>query len=60
MDMTLSSISIGASSINTDSTIGLAMVKKSLDSMEQSGESMAKMLEATVTPHLGQHIDYTV
>ncbi|MDD6571980.1 MAG: YjfB family protein [Thermoflexaceae bacterium] len=60
MDMSLSALSIGASSMNTDSTVGLAMVKKSLEAIEQNGDSLTRMMEASVTPYLGQNIDYTV
>lgn len=58
--MTLSALSVNASSIDTSSTIGLAMVKKSLESIEANGDSLTKMMEASVTPYLGQNIDYTV
>ena len=60
MDMSLSALFIGASSMNTDSTVGLAMVKKSLEAIEQNGDSLTRMMEASVTPYLGQNIDYTV
>lgn len=60
MDMTLSALSIGASSIDTSNTLGLVMVKKSLESIEENGDSLTKMMEASVTPYLGQNIDYTV
>ena len=60
MDMTLSALSVNASSIDTGSAVGLAMVKKSLESIEANGDSLTKMREASVTPYLGQNIDYTV
>ncbi len=60
MDMTLSALSVNASSIDTNSAVGLAMVKKSLESIEANGDSLTKMMEASVTPYLGQNIDYTV
>jgi len=60
MDMSLSALSIGASSIDTSSSVGIALVKKSLESIEANGDSLAKMMEASVTPYLGQNIDYTV
>lgn len=60
MDMTLSALSINASSIDTGNAIGLAMVKKSLESIEANGESLTKMMESSVMPYLGQNIDYTV
>lgn len=60
MDISLSALSVNASSIDTSNTIGLAMVKKSLESIEQNGDSLTKMMEASVTPYLGQNIDYGV
>ena len=60
MDISLSALSVNASSIDTSNTIGLAMVKKSLESIEQNGHSLTKMMEASVTPYLGQNIDYSV
>lgn len=60
MDMTLSTLSINTSSIDTSSSVGIAMVKKSLESIETNGDNLTKMMEASVTPYLGQNIDYTV
>lgn len=60
MDMSLSALSIGASAIDTSDYIGIAMVKKSLEAIEDSGDSLTKMMEASVNPHLGQNIDYSV
>lgn len=60
MDISLSALSIGASSIDTSNAVGLAMVKKSLEGMEQNGDSLKKMLELSVNPQLGQNIDYSV
>ncbi|MGN0160281.1 MAG: YjfB family protein [Lachnospiraceae bacterium] len=60
MDISLSALSIGASAIDTGNTIGIAMVKKSLESIEQSGDNLTKMMEASVNPHIGQNIDYSI
>lgn len=60
MDMSISSLAIGASSIDTNSTVGLAMVKKSLEAIDTEGDAMRKMMEASVNPDIGQNIDYTV
>lgn len=60
MDMSISSLAINANSINTGSTVGLAMVKKSLEAMDTEGEGVRQMLEASVNPSVGQNIDYTV
>jgi hypothetical protein len=60
MDMSISSLAVNAASIDSGSTIGLAMVKKSLEFMDMEGDNMRQMLEASVTPQLGQNIDYLV
>lgn len=60
MDMSISSLAIGANSINTQSTVGLAMVKKSLEAMDTEGEGFRRMLEASVNPDVGSNIDYSV
>lgn len=60
MDFSISTMAIDAAAIDTSSAIGLIMMKKSLDAMVTEGSSMQKMLEASVTPHLGQNIDYSV
>lgn len=60
MDMSLSALSIGASAIDTNNSIGIAMVKKSLEAIDESGENLTKMMEASVTPYLGQNIDFSI
>jgi hypothetical protein len=41
-----------------DSTIiGTAVLAKNLDTIEQAGASMIKMMEQSVQPNLGQNID---
>lgn len=42
------------------SEIGTAILSKNLDTMEEMGDSMIKMMEQSVYPHLGQNIDATV
>ena len=37
--------------------VGTAMLGKSLDMAEDLGAGMVKMMEASVTPELGQNID---
>lgn len=41
-------------------TVGTAVLAKSLDTIEQVGDSMIKMMEQSVNPNLGQHIDIRV
>lgn len=38
----------------------MAMLDKSLDMSSQMGDSMIKMMENSVTPHLGSNIDVYV
>lgn len=50
--------SISTSNINND--IQVAMLRKSLDTIETSGTELTKMMEASVTPELGQNIDISI
>ncbi len=50
--------SISTSNINND--IQVAMLRKSLDTIETSGAELTKMMEASVTPELGQNIDISI
>lgn len=50
--------SISTSDINND--IQVAMLRKSLDTIEASGAELTKMMEASVTPELGQNIDISI
>lgn len=40
--------------------IGIAVMSKALDQFEETSEGMQKILETSVTPNLGQNIDYKV
>lgn len=50
--------SISTSDINND--IQVAMLRKSLDTIETSGAELTKMMETSVTPELGQNIDISI
>lgn len=58
--MDIASLSIAQSTINVASDVQVAVLGKSLDTMETLGDGMKKMLESSVTHHLGQNIDYLV
>ena len=45
---------------NILSDVSVAVLKNSLDTMEDLGNGMTKMMESSVTPYLGQNIDYLV
>ena len=40
--------------------IGMAVLSKTLDSAQTSGQNMIKMMEQSVTPNLGKNIDLKV
>lgn len=40
--------------------VSVAVMSKSLDMVEDTGDSLSKMLEQSVQPNLGQTIDITV
>ena len=40
--------------------IQIAMLKKNLDTVETAGADITKMMEASVTPELGQNIDIRI
>lgn len=58
MDIAALPYYLNASKMQND--IGFAMAGKVLDQIETTGEGMQKILESSVTPGLGQNIDYSV
>ena len=40
--------------------VSVAMLSKWLDKVEDMGDGMVKIMESSVTPYLGQNIDYLV
>ncbi|NLK04707.1 MAG: putative motility protein [Clostridiales bacterium] len=40
--------------------VGVAVLAKNLDVIEEMGQAMIKMMEQSVSPHLGQNIDLQV
>ena len=58
--MDIASLSIAQSTINVANDVSVAMLSKSLDTVEDMGDGMVKIMESSVTPYLGQNIDYLV
>lgn len=59
MDITgLQSVSL--STANTINDVSVQMLAKSLDSMEELGDGMKKMLEMSVMPYIGSNIDISL
>ena len=55
MDIPALSIAMSMDKVNTN--WGLAMAAKAIDTIEQNGDAITKMMEASVAPSLGQHVD---
>ncbi len=60
--MTISSLPISMANYTQASSpvIGIAVLSKTLDTIEQSGQNMIKMMEQSVNPDLGQNIDLRI
>lgn len=58
--MQVASIPLPTNPSVTSIDVGVAVLSKNLDVIEELGQSMIKMMEQSVSPHLGQNIDLTV
>lgn len=58
MDIASLSTALSMSQVNND--IGILMLGKQLDTVEVMGDSMVKMMEQSVNPHLGANIDISI
>lgn len=58
--MEISSLSIAMSNQRVNNDVQVAVLSKNLDTMEEMGDGLQKMMEASVTPYLGQNVDYLV
>ena len=51
---------INSADLNLPIEIGAAVLDKSLEAIEEQGQGIIKMMEASVNPDLGQNIDIKV
>ena len=58
--MDIASLSTAMSTQNILNDVSVAMLSKSLDTVEDMGDGMVNIMESSVTPYLGQNIDYYV
>lgn len=58
--MDIAALSVQASALKASDMVSVAVFKKTLETIEGSGENMIKMMEQSVTPNLGQNIDIRV
>ena len=55
--MTISSLPIATNPTVASPAIGMAVLAKSLDTVEKTGQNMIKMMEQSVNPNLGKNLD---
>jgi len=58
--MDIAALSIQTAALKTSDMVSVAVLKKTLETIEGSGENMIKMMEQSVQPNLGQNIDLRV
>ena len=58
--MDIASLSTSLSMANVQNDFGVLMLSKQLDTVEDMGDSMIKLMEQSVNPHLGGNIDIAV
>lgn len=56
----LNSTSISLSDTSSMNPIDVSILKKSLDTVEISGEMLTKMMEQSVNPNIGANIDIRI
>lgn len=58
--MDIPGLSVAMSQANVVNDVSIAVLSKTLDTVEESGELMIQMMEQSVNPHLGANIDVRV
>ena len=63
--MNIGKVSMTMSNIDTTSRVGVAMLSKNIDTMEQAGDDLVKMIDAaamerSISPELGGNIDLRI
>ncbi len=58
--MDIASLSTALSMTQLNGDFGVLMLSKQLDAAETMGESMIKIMEQSVTPHLGGNVDISL
>ncbi|NBH81577.1 putative motility protein [bacterium C-53] len=58
MDIPGLSMAMAQSRLQTD--FGVAMLSKSLDNVQETGDNLTKMMELSVNPDLGANIDISL
>lgn len=57
--MDIAALSMNMSTSKLVNQVSTAVLSKSLDIEKKMGDGIVKMMESSVTPHLGQNLDVT-
>lgn len=57
LEMNIASLSTDLAMSKTMTAVGTAVMKQTMDTNETLGNEMIKMMENSVTPHLGGNVD---
>ncbi|BCN30434.1 YjfB family protein [Anaeromicropila herbilytica] len=58
--MDIAQLSTALAMQNTSTMVSTAVLKMSMDTVEQAGDGITKMMEQSVNPNLGGNIDISV
>lgn len=58
--MDIAALSIASNQTNIMTQVNTAVLSMNLDTIEQAGDNMVKLMEQSVAPHLGQNIDISI
>lgn len=58
--MDIAALSMSMSMANLQTQIGIALMDKAMETAEITTDGIQQMMEASVTPHLGQMIDISL
>ena len=58
--MDVAALSMSMSMVNLQTQIGIALMDKAMETAEITTDGIQQMMEASVTPHLGQMIDISL
>lgn len=58
--MDIAALSITLSQMKLQSEVSTAILAKTLDQQETSSDGLQKIMEQSVTPHLGQSVDISL
>ncbi|MDE5967369.1 MAG: YjfB family protein [Lachnospiraceae bacterium] len=58
--MSIANMSVSMSQSKVMQDINFALVDNAIEQLEDNGAALTKMMEASVTPNLGQNIDISI